>query len=100
MDPAEMNALLHELRCRDEYGLKSSGQMLALRALWDDLPGEVDVLRTMWGDLCPPEPVGVLVMAVGDSMLAVPLGQAEFAKWDAAAATIERMDELSPEAGD
>ena len=74
--------------------------MLALRALWDDLPGEVEVLRTMWGDLCPPEPVGVLVMAVGDSMLAVPLGQAEFAKWDAAAATLERMEELSPEAGD
>ena len=100
MDQPEMNALLHELRCRDEYGLKSSGQMLALRALWDDLPGEVEVLRTMWGDLCPPEPVGVLVMAVGDSMLAVPLGQAEFAKWDAAAATIERMDELSPAADD
>ena len=72
--------------------------MLVLR-LWEDLPGEVDALRTMWGDLCPAEPVGVLVMAVGDSMLAMPLGQAEFDRWHAASATIEQM-ELSPEAGD
>ena len=99
MDQPEMDALLHELRCRDEYGLKSSGQMLVLRGLWEDLPGEVDALRTMWGDLCPPRPVGVWVMAVGDSMLAMPLGQAEFDRWDAASATIEQM-ELSPEAGD
>ena len=62
MDQPEMDALLHELRCWDEYGLKISGQILALRALWDDVAGEVDVLRTTWGDNCPPKSSGIMAI--------------------------------------
>ena len=62
MDQPEMDALLHELRCRNECGLKISGQILALRALWDDVDGEVDMLRTTWGDNCPPKSSGIMTI--------------------------------------
>ena len=65
MTEKEMNALLHELRCRDEYCLQSSGERYILRELWEDLPQEREVLKTLWGPLFPDDLAGVLVLAFG-----------------------------------
>ena len=61
MTEKEMNALLHELRCRDEYALSSSGEQFVLRELWDDLPEEREALKTLWGPMFPDDLAGVLV---------------------------------------
>ena len=65
MTDKEMNALLHELRCRDEYALSSSGEQFALRELWEDLPQEREALKTLWGLMFPDDLAGVLVVAFG-----------------------------------
>ena len=95
MDQAKLDALLHELRCRDEYALNSSGERFVLRELWEDLPQECEALRTLWGPLLPDDLAGVLVVAFGDSaanaILNMPLSEAEFARWDAASRAIDGM---------
>ncbi len=93
MTDTEMNALLHELRCRDEYCLQSSGQQYILRELWEDLPQEREALKTLWGPLFPDDLAGVLVLAFGAgtgfAILNMPLSQAEYERWDAASHAID-----------
>ena len=95
MTEQEMNSLLHELRCRDEYCLKSSGESFALRELWEDLPQERDALKALWGPLFPDDLAGVLVLAFGAgtnfAIMNMPLGEAEFARWNAASHAIDGM---------
>ena len=95
MTDKEMNALLHELRCRDEYALNSSGEQFALRELWEDLPQEREALKTLWGPMFPDDLAGVLVVAfghaTGNAILNMPLSQAEFERWDAASQAIDGM---------
>ena len=95
MTEKEMNALLHELRCRDEYAPSSSGEQFVLRELWEDLPQEREALKTLWGPMFPDDLAGVLVVAFGDSaanaILNMPLSEAEFARWDAASVAIDGM---------
>ena len=95
MTDKEMNALLHELRCRDEYALSSSGEQFVLRELWDDLPQEREALKALWGPLFPHDLAGVLVVAFGAgtgyAILNMPLSQAEFERWDAASQAIDGM---------
>ena len=98
MDPAELQALLRELKARDTYLLDRANQGIALRYIWEDLPEEVEALRELWGPHCPEEVHGVLVWRMSESiptMLALPLSPAEFDKWDAAAEAMEAM--LNPE---
>ena len=93
MNQKEMDALLHELRCRDEYALNSSGEQFALRELWEDLPQEREALKTLWGPLFPDDLAGVLVLAFGAgtgfAILNMPLSQAEYERWDAASHAID-----------
>ena len=95
MTQKEMDALLHELRCRDEYALNSTGNTFALRELWEDLPQERDALKALWGPLFPDDLAGVLVVAFGAgtnfAILNMPLGEAEFARWNAASHAIDGM---------
>ena len=95
MTEKEMNSLLHELRCRDEYALNSTGNTFALRELWEDLPQEREALQTLWGPLFPDDLAGVLVVAFGAgtnfAILNMPLGEAEFARWNAASHAIDGM---------
>ena len=103
MTEQEMNALLHELRCRDEYILTSKGQLFVLRELWEDLPQEREALKAMWGPLFPDDLAGVLVAAFDDStgnaILGMPLSEAEFARWDAASRAIDGMKATETEDG-
>ena len=93
MTDTEMNALLHELRCRDEYCLQSSGEQYILRELWEDLPQEREALKTLWGPLFTDDLAGVLVLAFGAgtgfAILNMPLSQAEYERWDAASHAID-----------
>ena len=95
MTDKEMNALLHELRCRDEYALNSCGEQFALRELWEDLPQEREALQALWGPMFPHDLAGVLVVAFGAgtgyAILNMPLGKAEFERWDAASQAIDGM---------
>ena len=101
MTEKEMTALLHELRCRDEYVLSSSGERFALRELWVDMPQEREALKTLWGPLFPDDLAGVLVVALGAgtnyAILNMPLGEAEYARWDAASHAIDDMQVTEPE---
>ena len=95
-----MNALLHELRCRDEYVLTSTGNTFALRELWEDLPQEREALKTLWGEMFPDDLAGVLVAGFGASsgyaILNMPLSQAEYERWDAASHAIDGMQITEP----
>jgi len=97
----EMNALLHELRCRDEYALSSSGEQFVLRELWEDLPQEREALQALWGPMFPDDLAGVLVVAFGAgtgyAILNMPLSKAEFERWDAASVAIDGMRVTEPE---
>ena len=101
MDQAKLDALLHELRCRDEYALNSSGEQFVLRELWEDLPQEREALKTLWGSMFPDDLAGVLVVAFGAgtgyAILNMPLSQAEYERWDAASVAIDGMRLTEPE---
>ena len=101
MTEKEMNSLLHELRCRDEYVLSSTGNTFALREIWEDLPQEREALKTLWGPLFPDDLAGVLVVAFGDqtgnAILNMPLSQSEYERWDAASQAIDGMRVTEPE---
>lgn len=101
MNQKEMDALPHELRCRDEYVLSSSGERYVLREVWEDLPQEREALKTLWGPMFPDDLAGVLVVAFGAgtnfAILNMPLGQAEYERWDAASRAIDGMQVTEPE---
>ena len=101
MTDKEMNVLLHELRCRDEYALNSSGEQFALRELWEDLPHEREALQALWGPMFPDDLAGALVVAFGAgtgyAILNMPLSQAEYERWDAASVAIDGMRLTEPE---
>lgn len=101
MTEKEMNALLHELRCRDEYALNSSGEQFVLRELWEDLPQERVALKTLRGPMFPDELAGVLVVAFGAGtgygILNMPLLKAEYQRWDAASHATDGMRLTEPE---
>ena len=103
MTEMELNALLHELRCRDEYCLQSSGEQYILRELWEDLPEEREALKTLWGPLFPDDLAGVLVLAFGAgtgfAILNMPLSLAEYERWDAASHAIDGMQVTEAEDG-
>ena len=101
MTEKEMNALLHELRSRDEYCLQTSGEQFALRELWEDLPQEREALQALWGPMFPDDLAGVLVVAFGAgagyAILNMPLSKAEYERWDAASHAIDGMRLTEPE---
>ena len=58
-----------------------------IRNVYQDIP-EAEVVAEMWGEHAPPDLEAMLVMAIGgrsDMVIAVPLGEAEAARWQAAA---------------
>ena len=58
-----------------------------IRNVYQDIP-EAEVVAEMWGEHAPPDLEAMLVMAIGgrtDMVIAVPLGEAEAARWEAAA---------------
>ena len=57
-----------------------------IRNVYQDIP-EAEVVSEMWGEHAPPDLEAMLVMAIGgrrDMVVAVPLGEAEAARWHAA----------------
>jgi hypothetical protein len=89
METSRLNDVMHELICRDRYLLDSTQAGMWVREIYCDLP-EVEVIKEWWGEHAPPDPVAVLVMAIGDGdrLIAIPLSKAEEAKWQAAAASM------------
>ena len=81
MTEKEMNAVLQEMRCWDEYALNSSGEQSALRDLWEDLPQEREALNELWGPIFPDDLAGVLVVGFGAgtnwAILNMPLSKAD-----------------------
>ena len=89
METSKFDDVMHELICRDRYLLDSTQSGMWVRELYRDLP-EVEVIKEWWGEHAPPDPVAVLVMAIGDGdrLIAIPLSRQEEAKWQAAAASM------------
>ena len=89
METSKFNHAMHELICRDRYLLDSTQSGMWVRELYRDLP-EAEVIKEWWGEHAPPDPVAVLVMAIGDGdrVIAIPLSRHEEAKWQAAAASM------------
>ena len=87
MDQQLLEDTIHELTCRDRYMLTSTQVGMHIRDVYPDIP-EAEVITAMWGEHAPPDLAAVLVMEVGgrnDMVIAVPLGEAEAARWQAAA---------------
>ena len=87
MDQQLLEDTIHELTCRDRYALTSAQVGVHIRNVHDDIP-EREVVAEMWGEHAPPDLEAMLVMAIGgrtDMVIAVPLGEAEAARWEAAA---------------
>ena len=78
---------IHELTCRDRYALTSAQVGMHIRDPYHDLR-EAEVITAMWGVHAPPDLTAMLVMEIGgrsDMVIAIPLGEAEAARWKAAA---------------
>ena len=87
MDQELLEDTIHELTCRDRYASTSAQVGMHIRNFHDDIP-EREVVAEMWGEHAPPDLEAMLVMAIGgrtDMVIAVPLGEAEAARWQAAA---------------
>ena len=87
MDQKLLEDTIHELTCRDRYALTSANVGMTIREVYPDIP-EAEVVTEMWGEHAPPDLTAMLVMEVGgrtDMVIAVPLGEAEAARWQAAA---------------
>ena len=90
MDQKLLEDTIHELTCRDRYALTSANVGMTIRDVYPDIP-EAEVVAEMWGEHAPPDLACMLVMEVGgrsDLVIAVPLGAAEAARWQAAAASM------------
>ena len=90
MDQQLLEDTIHELTCRDRYMLTSTQVGMTIRGVYPDIP-EAEVVIAMWGDHAPADLTAMLVMEIGgrsDMVIAVPLGAAEAARWQAAAASI------------
>ena len=110
MDQKLIEDTIHELTCRDRYALTSANVGMTIRAVYPDLP-EAEVVAEMWGEHAPADLAAMVVMEVGgrsDLVIAVPLGEAEAARWQAAAECMwaalsaedpEGDDQASPGAG-
>ena len=110
MDQRLLEDTIHELTACDRYMLTSADVGMTIREIYPDIP-EAEVIAAMWGEHAPPDLAAVLVMEVGgrnDMVIAVPLGEAEAARWQAAAASMwsalsaadpEVDDQASPGAG-
>ena len=87
MDQELLEDTIHELTCRDRYALSSAQVGMTIREVYPDIP-EAEVVAEMWGEHAPPDLAAMVVMDVGgrsDMVIAVPLGEAEAARWQAAA---------------
>ena len=87
MDQQLLEDTIHELTCRDRYALTSAQVGMHIRNVHDDIP-EAEVVAEMWGEHAPPDLEAMLVLAIGgrsDMVIAIPLGEAETARWQAAA---------------
>ena len=87
MDQELLEDTIPELTCRDRYALTSAQTGMHIRNVYQDIP-EAEVVAEMWGEHAPPDLEAMLVMAIGgrrDMVVAVPLGEAEAARWQAAA---------------
>ena len=87
MDQRLLEDTIHELTARDRYMLTSADVGMTIREIYPDIP-EAEVVAEMWGEHAPPDLEAMLVMAIGgrsDMVIAVPLGEAEAARWEAAA---------------
>ena len=87
MDQQLLEDTIHELTCRDRYALTSVQVGMHVRNVYQDIP-EAEVVAEMWGEHAPPDLEAMLVMAIvgrSDMVIAVPLGEAEAARWEAAA---------------
>lgn len=90
MDQELLEDTIHELTCRDRYALSSAQVGMTIREVYPDIP-EAEVVAEMWGEHAPPDLAAMVVMEVGgrtDMVIAVPLGEAEAARWQAAAASM------------
>ena len=90
MDQKLLEDTIHELTCRDRYMLTSAQVGMHIRDPYCDLD-EAEVVAEMWVEHAPPDLACMLVMEVGgrsDLVIAVPLGAAEAARWQAAAASM------------
>ena len=90
MDQKLLEDTIHELTCRDRYMLTSAQVGMHIRDPYCDLD-EAEVVAEMWGEHAPPDLTAMVVMEVGgrsDLVIAVPLGAAEAARWQAAAASM------------
>ena len=90
MDQELLEDTIHELTCRDRYALSSAQVGMTIREVYPDIP-EAEVVAEMWGEHAPPDLAAMVVMDVGgrsDMVIAVPLGEAEAARWHAAAASM------------
>ena len=86
MDQQLLEDTIHELTCRDRYALTSAQVGMHIRNVHDDIP-EAEVVAEMWGEHAPPDLEAMLVLAIGarsDMVIAIPLGEAEAARWNAA----------------
>ena len=87
MDQKLLEDTIHELTCRDRYALTSANVGMTIREVYPDIP-EAEVVAEMWGEHAPTDLAAMVVMEVGgrsDLVIAVPLGAAEAARWQAAA---------------
>ena len=87
MDQQLLEDTIHELTCRDRYMLTSTQVGMTIRDVYPDIP-EAEVITAMWGAHAPPDLTAMLVMEIGgrsDMVIAIPLGEAEAARWKAAA---------------
>ena len=90
MDQKLLEDTIHELTCRDRYALTSANVGMTIREIYPDIP-EAEVVTEMWGEHAPPDLAAMVVMEVGgrsDLVIAVPLGEAEAARWQAAAGSM------------
>ena len=87
MDQQLLEDTIHELTARDRYMLTSADVGMTIREVYPDIP-EAEVIAAMWGEHAPADLTAMLVMEIGgrsDMVIAIPLGAAEAARWQAAA---------------